>query len=234
MSYRRAVALGLAASLAGCSTAPKPAQTATEKIPLVWREAFADTLLPASKGSQWVYSVEALDAFARTTASTSVTYRVDEVSKTSGSTTAKISVHGPDGVLDRATWRISPNGIDQTTGEASNLPFEPPLPIVKFPLKDGETWTYSGKGPRPTGGAGPFTQSFRAVGAEEVDTGVGRKQAFAIESTSKWTADGKNFRAEYKSWWAPDTGLVRSFQRVVAPNTAASQRMWLETDSPTE
>lgn len=81
---------------------------------------------------------------------------------------------------------------------------EPPLMLMKLPLKRGATWNQQIKR-----GQSLFNLVFLVKGEEEVETPAGKFKAMQVESHGG-TTDG--FEFDSKQWFAPDLGTVKEIQ----------------------
>jgi hypothetical protein len=76
----------------------------------------------------------------------------------------------------------------------------PPLRILKYPFKEGETWQAE-----PMIGHEQSKMSFKSGGHEELTLAAAKYQAVSV--VCEINMDGA--RLKNTSWYAPDVGLVR-------------------------
>lgn len=222
---------GMAAlTLFGCGRGesgytPQPAAAVEEASVAPGSEA---KLFPLTVGNRWTFeqTVAAQAATGQAAAEDrEVTFQVKSVTPVDGGTAAEVEIIDENGVIvDVTNWRVTSEGIYQTAaGTGDNRgSFDPPQPIVRFPIEQGNSFEYSGRGPRPAGGAGNFTSRGTVLGPQPVDTAMGPISAIAVEIRSTFMVPDDNgqmveVQSESTTWWAPDVGLVRITQVIVGP-----------------
>lgn len=225
-------ALAGIASLAfvGCgkgesSYTPKPAAT-VEQVAV--EPGSEKILFPLTVGNRWTFeqTVQASRADGQSANDVrEVTFQVKTVNPIEGGVAAEIEIVDTEGrVVDVTVWRVTDTGIYQSSagvgGQRSN--FEPPQPIVAFPLEQGKKFEYTGRGPRPIGDVGNFSSIGTNLGQQPVDTAMGPISAYAVEIRTTFNAtdpEGQSVevRSESTTWWAPNVGLVRITQVVGGP-----------------
>ncbi|HVL39119.1 MAG TPA: hypothetical protein VM328_06980, partial [Fimbriimonadaceae bacterium] len=111
------------------------------------------SLMPLVVGNQWVYEMAAqLTApnGQRETRSGVIVYTVKSVkpNATGDGKIATIEVRGENAekVGDVQVWEINKKGIFQRSISLKNVPFEPMLPAIVFPVETGRTFTWEGSG----------------------------------------------------------------------------------------
>jgi len=102
--------------------------------------------------------------------------------------------------------------------------FDPPSPIVLFPLDKFKTFTWEG-----VGGKVKRTASSRVLPVQEIDTDEKRFSAFPIETKGQNT-DGKVVqRTQETNWLVPGVGLVRNHLIAVSQQVASEMRINLKS-----
>lgn len=185
------------------------------------------SLFPLTVGNRWTFEqtvVAQRSDGQSANEEREVTFQVKSVNPIEGGVAAEIEIVDKDGnVVDITNWRVTSAGIYQSAAGigAQRGTFEPPQPIIMFPLEQGKKFEYSGRGPRPIADIGNFSTVGTILGQQPVDTAMGPISAYAVEirSTFNVTADGQSVevRSESTTWWAPDIGLVRITQVVGGP-----------------
>lgn len=170
-----------------------------------------------SVGEQWVYSMEQTTQIAEGSQSVTMemTMKVVEVKKGDDGTTAKIESILTDGkgqklASDTITWLLNDQGLFQASVGSGKETYNPPLPLVPLPIVDGTTTQYKGFGPRETvGPEGPIDAEIHHGGWQEVDTDMGRKQAYTIQAVRTWTINSVPAATSLTMWVTPGIGVVR-------------------------
>jgi hypothetical protein len=201
-------------ALVGCAPkettyVPKPEKLVAEaelKSGEEWR------IFPFVEGNQWVYKMEASRKNSKSNQVESVqselTLRCTKAQKIGKVTNATIEVIIDGKINEVQRWRMDEKGLYQVSvGSSPVVPFTPPQPAILFPLEADRKFEWRGSGYTPVGTAG--TQQQRTAGVVQakmqVDTGVGRMEAWPVQQTMSWA---KGVQASM-SWWTPDVGLVR-------------------------
>lgn len=235
MTTRRLSIIGsclAALAVSGCTGGNKTdtyKSKAPEKITPVTIVAGQEAeLFPVKTGNTWVYTGETTQNTPQGSRSSKseVTFRVTNVVETPQGKIATIEVT-TDGVLsNRIKWRVGPTGIyqisqsvrDKAEGPIRDVPFEPPVPIVPFPVKHGSEITATAKGIRPGATVGAFKSKVLVEGVQEVDTEMGRFSALSTTSVASYEEKGIKFETASGAFWAPKVGVVRYIQEIAAMN----------------
>lgn len=93
-------------------------------------------------------------------------------------------------------------------GSADKMTITPPLPLVKYPVKDGEIAAWSGI-LRFKGTAAPGTSVSRVSGRETVKTPAGSFPAYRIDTVITTTVEGRQVSFPSSRWLSPNVGIVR-------------------------
>src|SRR5690606_22486714 len=135
-------------------------------------------------GNQWVYEAETA---AQTTQGSGndkkdIRFKVSKSNTVDGVTTATLDIYDGEKLLDQTEWRVDKTGVYQTKSTKLTLSYNPPQPIIKFPIETGKEFTYSGTGPVPMGKNMIGNQTLKGVilGPQEIDTASGRISAIAV------------------------------------------------------
>ena len=84
--------------------------------------------------------------------------------------------------------------------------YQPPQPVLQFPLEVGKTWKWSGKFSKLLKG----TQAYKVVGAEEVEVPAGKFNALKIEVNVEIQDSTGNVKtSKAVQWYAKDVGNVK-------------------------
>lgn len=222
-----AIGAGLALlTLVGCGSksgyVPKPAAAIPEATVAAGKET---DLWPMTLGNQWVYEAETSAQTAQGSGSqkSDVTFKVSKSDSSNGVTNAVLDIINEGKIVDQTSWRVDSTGIYQTASNKLQGIYDPPQPMVKFPVKAGDEFTHKGTGPVPMGGIGNQSTTNKVLGSQVIDTAAGRMSALAVESTTTFTKDGKTAITRTTVWLAPGKGLVRYRQETRAGQNVATQ-----------
>lgn len=235
MTTRTLTLAGLGAltlAIAGCSGSGKSDNykpKAQEKItPVTIVPGKEADLFPAKAGNTWVFAGETNQTTPQGSRSqqAEITFRITDVADTPAGKVATIEISTDGTLSDRLKWRVGPDGIYQVSGSMrekkdgplKDVPFNPPVPIVPFPIKQGSEISAKSSGVRPVAGVGAFENQILTEGIQEVDSDMGRFSALSTSSTSTYTEKNIKFQAHTGAFWSPNVGIVRYIQEVTAMN----------------
>lgn len=188
-------------------------------------------LIPTTVGSQAVYEVTQIGS----TEKREVTLKVANVKEVNGKkiVTLETYMENPETKkeekTDQSDWEIGPAGVAQRTSAETKV-YDPPQPVLNFPIKVGEESNYEGVGPLPIGGkVGKQAGKYRVRSFEEVDTPMGRVMSVACETLIAFEAvneKGEKGVARMKTivWLAPKYGIVR-FKNYALTKTGQQQEI---------
>jgi hypothetical protein len=218
-----AVVAGCGPGDAGAEYQPVPAKKIEPATIPAGQEA---RLFPVKEGNQWSYKVERLVVVPGRQANVpeEFTMRVARVDSNENATQATMELVRNDVVLNRHVWRITKDGVYQVSVGMDNniVTNQPHQPAIVFPPEKGKTFTWEGKGQTPLGFHNGVYQS-EIIGPEEVDTEMGRVSAIKVETFGVIKTPQGEGKLNSSYWFAPDIGLVRWREEVVAPNEQAGQ-----------
>jgi hypothetical protein len=166
-------------------------------------------LWPMKVGNSWTYDVESTRTGQAAAKTDEVTFTVASVN--GDKSVIDVSINGEK--KSQQCWQISDKGIFQVwTGKPENV-FNPPQPLVLFPLEAKKSFDWKGSGPTILGVSGTQSATTEMLGTQLVDTSIGSKSAFSVVSngTFKATLQGKpvDGRVQSAAFLAPGIGLVR-------------------------
>lgn len=223
--------LGAALMLVGCGAKNEAPVVQQEEKPVVVASVTPGqetTLLPLAKGNEWVYDDEIVitDHQGKSTRREArVTQRVVSISDIPGGKRAIINVFSKDVVVDRQTIDVTAKGMFQIDGGArAKIPYSPLQPMLLFPLKGNEKFTWKGTGPM-----GHATVENVVQGPQEVDTAQGRMSGIAVESKIKFQTDGTQGEALNRAWFAPKVGMIRVVTDVKVNGTLTQETLQLKS-----
>ena len=206
------------APLAGCGKEDGYVSSKTPEVEVLTIEATNSLpIMPLANGNQWVYTLTIGNQKIETELS------VQDVRHDSGATTATIKVASTGSQAQTPEWKLDATGLYQLSAGVDGELFVPPQLLVKLPIKFGEEYEQTCNGLWPTRGSGEiqsgeFHVKSRVLGPQEVDTGIGRLSAIAIESLTTWVNDGVPYAAAGMTWWVPGIGFVRQRVEIASPS----------------
>ncbi len=146
----------------------------------------APLYFPTKVGTKWVYSVNGQEE----------THRITETKRQNDDMLVSIDKAGRN-----STWLVSTSGL--SLASQTRRQFVRPIPFLKLPHKDGETWEAACRTEEEAMGVfGEPTITVRAHGPEEVTVRAGKFSAVRIEVT--YVGDQKAI-----FWFAPGIGEVK-------------------------
>jgi hypothetical protein len=149
----------------------------------------APNYYPTKKGSRWVYKV------GETTMATVVT----AVEEKDGAKLLTVDTVVNDKTVATERLSVSDKGVFRT--HINKAAIEPPVCILKSPVKAGEAWEVASK-IQDQATVGTFT----VVGVEAVTVPAGAFKAVVVDGPDFEIAGTKT---GVKYWFAPDVGLVK-------------------------
>ena len=183
------------------------------------------SLLPLAEGNTWTYSLEATADIAgqpKKSASGTVEYRISKVFKDSPtSVRAIMDVYQGDKKTDEQEWGVDDKGISQISVKPTRQAFSTRQIIIRFPVKDQDSYRWEGTGITAVGRPGSMRLAFKNDGTQDVDTEMGQMNAVFIQNVGSFKAnDGTLGNEGVNSWYSPGVGLVRYRQEIRLKNVA--------------
>ncbi|GIV02509.1 MAG: hypothetical protein D6724_04110 [Armatimonadetes bacterium] len=181
-------------------------------------------LLPLKQGNRWTYEVESTttDARGSVLAVGLRTWEVESVKEGDGWKEAIIKELTDQGELvNTYDVRVTADTIafKSITQGGKKYTIQPPLPICKWPMKQGEQIQWTGTGITQDPNL-KLKTTITFQGEMEVDTAEGREKAYRVEIISE-PADGSNSPASRSIYWfKPGVGVVRNVDTQLGRNMA--------------
>jgi hypothetical protein len=191
-------------------------------------------LFPLVVGNQWVYEshLVAQGGNRMQEQDAIVTIKVQSVTDDAGKTKAIVeATNDQDDSKDRQVWIVDNTGIYQSSVGRKPIFFEPLQPVVKFPVQQGDKFTWKGKGYRPLGSPGSYTAESVVLASEEVDTGLGKMSAIPVESVANYRWQNRDVQVRSTAWWVPKIGFVRYVVTVSFPEGGYRRTLRLKSHS---
>lgn len=149
---------------------------------------------PLNEGSQWTYNVKSKDQTA------TITQKIGRIELLGDQRVAGVETYlnekfqGTENIssTDKGIFRHRTQGAD----------FKPPVPMLRYPIKKGDTWDYTGT----LGGTTTTTTS--QVDVDKVTVPAGTYQAAIVTTKSK----DKKSKSATTIWFAPGVGIVKQVQ----------------------
>ncbi|MCU0316219.1 MAG: hypothetical protein MUC92_06475 [Fimbriimonadaceae bacterium] len=214
---------------------PPKESTVVKKVDL--QPGQEKSLWPMKVGTQWTYETnDTISGPQNRSSSNEITLKVANLTEIPGGMRANVDVLVKDKVEDKNIWQITTEGISQVAGSGGTSTYEPPFKLVPFPVKEGDTFSFTGMGPAPlyanASSRGTKLQqrvNGKVLGFMEVDTGMGPMRALAVEQTNAYTHQGTDFTSRTTSWWVPTVGLVRFVQEATGGGVTYRQTLRLKS-----
>lgn len=231
--------LALGVGLTGCNKAtsssytPKP----TKKVdPIQLKPGEEATIFPVAVGNTWNYTSETAVQSARGSGTTKseLTFRIKKIEETPNGKKVTIEIINDGQTRENQIWLINQKGIYQLTSGPNAVQFNPPQPVIVWPLNPGAKFNWSGTGKVPSGSGGQSKSTNTVRSPEEIDTDMGRMSALPIESRTDGTSvDPKTNKSTKVSsynltWWVPKIGIVRYRQELATEGINAVQILKLK------
>lgn len=220
IKFRLALAVGVAAvAVSGCNSGPgtyKPKATKKPELQEIKPDEGA-SLFPIKVGNRWVYSVE-----SRQNAAGQPMEKTDELAFT----IIEVKPQG-DGQLvvmqatlngeptDKQAWLVNSKGVHQAWIKDTSRSFNPPMPLISFPLTPDAVYEWKGKGPTMTGVMGDQSQKLKVLKTQLVDTEQGQVSAIPVEVDAEFKDSRAAGRTRSTSYWAKGIGMVRYRQESI-------------------
>jgi hypothetical protein len=112
--------------------------------------------------------------------------------------------------ISRETYQVTPQSVERVSSNmgGGDAPINPPIPIIKYPLTAGKSWTWTGTittmGQKLNG-----RSKLTVSGPTTVKTPAGTFRAMRVHSALRVEAQGKKLDSPNDYWFAPSVGMVR-------------------------
>lgn len=191
-------------------------------------------IFPLVPGNQWVYesSLVAQGGNRIQEQQAVVTLKVKSLKSEGGQTKAIVeATNDQDDTKEVQVWVTDQTGIYQSSVGRDPVFFQPMQPVLKFPIEQGQKFTWKGRGYRPVGGPGNYTAESVVLASEEVDTGLGTMSAIPVETVSKYRWQNRDVQVKSTAWWVPKIGFVRYAIIVSFPEGGYQRTLRLKSHS---
>jgi hypothetical protein len=92
--------------------------------------------------------------------------------------------------------------------------FAPPLPLIRYPIQNGDTLTWSGI-LKTRAGSVPGNAYSRVSGQDTTTTGIGDVGTYRVDTVIQTTVQGRLTPFQTRRWFAPGIGIVRQWNQQV-------------------
>jgi hypothetical protein len=173
-----------------------------------------EDLFPTKPGATWTYTGSA----------GTQPLQMDAVivsSKSAGGTTTVVERWsiGGNPVQDE-TYLVTAAGVSRArSGKGGASVLEPPLPIIKYPMKAGKSWKWEGTIATQAGGRSINMKadcSLSVSPKEKVKCGAGDIEAFRVDVKMNIYSEGKSMQVPNSYWFAPGIGLIKQSTQLQA------------------
>lgn len=159
---------------------------------------------PFKKGNFWSFAMVLGDVSIKSVAEISGVERIGDGEE------AVVAWKTNGTVTQRERYRKDRAGLSRMES-GMGLKLNPPMPVLKFPIQSGQTWTWTGT----ISGAGQElsgTMHVKVLGAAPVTTKAGKFKAVRVHmegSMNMKTPSPQQVTIANDYWFAPGVGLVR-------------------------
>jgi hypothetical protein len=168
-------------------------------------------LFPTGKGSTWAFQGSLGDISMRMTAT------ILSSQKEGSKTTVVMDWVMNGQSTQRETYVVSPAGVSRArSGMGGTGVITPPVPIIKYPVKSGASWTWKGS-IRMGSMEIPASAQLKMVGRETVKIPAGTFNAYRVDMALTVSAQGQTQTIRNTYWFAPGAGLVKQSAQLPGP-----------------
>lgn len=233
MKVSKYVLCGIALTAIGCGSGGgggtyKPVESKKTEIVKIG-ESEGLSLFPVAVGNQWTYKSQSTAANANagsTNLTQMITLEMKKVDETPQGKMIEIEVREDDVVKSTQTWKVDDTGVYQVSVAANDksTTFNPPQPILIFPIVEKQEREFTGVGPSALGPQTNFKGKVMIDGPQITQTVTDDISAYRVVATYELTGEGVDAQTKKKiplkgtfesvSYFAPKIGLVRLQQTV--------------------
>lgn len=165
---------------------------------------------PFKEGSTWVLATTVQNK------SSDQTITVSSVKPGMGGSIATLVYKVGPTVAQQETYLTTSAGMSRlSSGQPGSGTISPPIPIIKYPLKAGTSWTWKGDIITAMGKA-QGTSTLTVSGPTSVVTPAGTFSAMQVHSDLIIMAQGQKVALPNDYWFAPNVGLVKQHAKLGA------------------
>lgn len=171
---------------------------------------------PLKQGNSWTLETKAGDVTIVMTAT------VTKVVKEPQGTRITVDYISNGQSIQVETYRLTKNALlRMQSGTAGSGTISPPMPLIRYPLKAGASWTWKGTLVMP-GQSGAGVAKLTVSGPETIKTPAGKFQAMRVHSNLTIEMQGQKLNIPNDYWFAPGIGIVQ--QKIqIGPQTVNSK-----------
>ena len=171
--------------------------------------ASATNVWPFKKGNTWTFDASAADSATNKKTPLVLVITVSDVKKTPDGDEAIVEYHIGDKVTQTETYRTSTAGIVRTGGgNDGKSTLQPPLPLIKYPMKVGNKWDWKGTIQTP-GGAVSGTAKYSVPELQTLKLAGQTMQAYRLHLVLTISQGGQSGDFVNDYWFVPNIGLVK-------------------------
>jgi hypothetical protein len=169
-------------------------------------------LFPVPKGALWEFKGMANNVPLNMTATITT-------SKTeNGKTTVEMRWTQNGQVVQDETYIVSSTEVTRTkAGPYGGITSNPPVPIIKYPMTVGKTWTYTGVAAY-AGHKSNVTGKMKVAAIETIKTPAGEFKAYRLSQEVTDDSSAGATTATNSFWFAPGVGIVQQKATVNLPS----------------
>ena len=150
---------------------------------------------PLKTGTKWTYEVDPGNG-----QKVQVTNQITKIETIDGKSLARMETVVNGMVAATEHLESTPKGVFRH--RSNGVEVSPPVCVVKYPYKEGETWTAE-----PKIGPQQLKLSLKSGKEEEVSVAAGKYKAVSVNVES----DVNGVKINSTTWHAPDVGIVKQF-----------------------
>ncbi len=168
-----------------------------------------NSLFPTTKGSTWKYS--------GTAAATKLSMGsvISDVKTSNGVSTVEITWDVDGRVTQKETYLVSKQGVSRAkSGATGKDVLNPPIPIIKYPAKIGQSWNWKGTITVGTNVV-PATGILTVTSLDDIKTKAGGFKAYCVSLALTVTQGAAKISLQNKYWFAAGAGLIK--QTLILP-----------------
>jgi hypothetical protein len=135
-------------------------------------------------------------------------WKITNVEKTNDATIATLEISSAT-ILQTEHFKVTSTQIESLELGGGLYKLDTPLPIVKFPLTAGKTWSYKGTFTSLEEKPVKATATFTVSGPFQIKSPAGSFQAMCVHRELVFTGDKGSTHLPNDCWYAPGVGMVQ-------------------------
>src|SRR2546423_6000084 len=121
--------------------------------------------------------------------------------------------------MQEESYIVSASRVSRArSGVSGAIVLGPPLPVIKYPMSVGKTWSWSGTISAPNQQGVTANATLKVAGKETVKTSQGTVTAYRVDMDLTVTAQGQTAKIPATYWFAAGAGMVKQSAAIPTPN----------------